>query len=334
MIESISLNQMQHLHEIAQYDSHRVNQDYIYVHISPDSKDVRPAIQKAIRFNGMIFLIVKSGKITFNIDMERFTLKPNDLMISGANSIITVDPESIENLDAHVLFVSTEFIHDLNFEIIILNNLPLTSHRSPLIRLNQEDAEHLIGYLELLDYNAKRNDSDATKLFSKSISRSLLTATLYQVMINHIRRHEANLISRCNATNNNVDNGDDDDDDNNDGLEVGAAIKRPRSRRMLYTHEFISLVRKHFRLEHSVRFYANKMCISPKYLSLVVKESTGRSAAEIIDEHLLLEAKNLLRFSGKNIQQVAYELNFSNQSSFGKYFKHLTGMSPSEFQNS
>ena len=81
-------------------------------------------------------------------------------------------------------------------------------------------------------------------------------------------------------------------------------------------------------------FYADKLYISPKYLSLIIKESTGRSAAEWIDEYVILEAKNLLRFSGKNIQQIAYELNFTNQSSFGKYFKHLTGMSPSEFQRS
>lgn len=83
-----------------------------------------------------------------------------------------------------------------------------------------------------------------------------------------------------------------------------------------------------------VSFYAEKLFISPKYLSLIIKESIGRSAAEVIDEYVILEAKNLLRFSGKNIQQVAYELNFPNQSSFGKYFKHLTGMSPSEFQRS
>ncbi len=94
------------------------------------------------------------------------------------------------------------------------------------------------------------------------------------------------------------------------------------------------LVRKHFRYERTVGFYADKLCISPKYLSLVVKEATNRSAAQIIDEYVILEAKNLLRFSGKNVQQVAYELNFPNQSSFGKYFKHLTGMSPTEFQNS
>ncbi|MDE7032691.1 MAG: helix-turn-helix domain-containing protein, partial [Muribaculaceae bacterium] len=53
-----------------------------------------------------------------------------------------------------------------------------------------------------------------------------------------------------------------------------------------------------------------------------------------IDDRVIMEARNLLRYSGKNIQQVAYMLNFSNQSSFGKYFKHLTGMSPTEYQKS
>ena len=87
-------------------------------------------------------------------------------------------------------------------------------------------------------------------------------------------------------------------------------------------------------LFRSVAFYAGKLFISPKYLSLIIKESTGKSATDVIDSYVVLEAKNLLRFSGKNIQQVAYELNFPNQSSFGKYFKHLTGMSPSEYQRS
>ena len=207
--------------------------------------------------------------------------------------------------------MSDEFIHDLNFEVIILNNLPIAANRSPVLRLDTEAVDHIAAYMELLDMNMRRNTAEGDDLFAKSISRSLLTATLYQLMILSLHRQ-----------------------DMADGNEEITEPNRPRSRRMLYTHEFVRLVRKHFRLEHSVRFYANKLCISPKYLSLVVKESSGRSAAEIIDEYLLLEAKNLLRFSGKNIQQVAYELNFSNQSSFGKYFKHLTGMSPSEFQNS
>ena len=110
--------------------------------------------------------------------------------------------------------------------------------------------------------------------------------------------------------------------------------KKPRSRRSGYVSDFIKLVHEHHTRERSVGFYAGKLFISPKYLSLLVKEATGRSAAEWIDEFVILEAKNLLRFSGKNVQQVSYELNFANQSSFGKYFKHLTGMSPTEYQRS
>ena len=98
--------------------------------------------------------------------------------------------------------------------------------------------------------------------------------------------------------------------------------------------EFAELLTANIKKETSVGFYADKLFISPKYLSLIIKEMTGRSAAEWIDECVILEAKNLLRYSGKNIQQVAYELNFTNQSSFGKYFKHLTGMSPSQFMKS
>ena len=96
----------------------------------------------------------------------------------------------------------------------------------------------------------------------------------------------------------------------------------------------MQLVHRHHGSERTVRFYADKLFISPKYLSILIKEATGKSAAEWIDEFVILEAKNLLRFSGKNIQHVAYALNFPNQASFGKYFKHITGMSPSQYLRS
>lgn len=309
MIESLSLRQMQRLHEIAKYDTAISGQDYVFVHLTPGGNYVED-LQQAIRFNGMIIFVVKSGSISFAVNMERIGLTANKMLISGPNSIITVDPDSIDDLEAYALFVSDEFMHDLNFEVVILNNLPIASNRSPVFNLDAESVSHLAAYMELLDMNVRRNSADGDDLFAKSISRSLLTAALYQIMIITMHRRVDTIEEEI--------------------LEPS----RPRSRRVLYTHEFVRLVRKHFRMEHSVRFYANKLCISPKYLSLVVKETSGRTAAEIIDEYLLLEAKNMLRFSGKNIQQVAYELNFSNQSSFGKYFKHLTGMSPSEFQNS
>ncbi len=67
-------------------------------------------------------------------------------------------------------------------------------------------------------------------------------------------------------------------------------------------------------------FYARRLNITPKYLSTVSKDVSGKTAARWIDEAVILEAKSLLRYSGMSIQEIAYHLNFSTQSFFGKYF--------------
>ena len=85
--------------------------------------------------------------------------------------------------------------------------------------------------------------------------------------------------------------------------------------------------------ERSVTFYAEQLCITPKYFSMLVKKLSGKSAAQWIDNYVILEAKNLLKYSDMSIQEIAYQLNFSTQSFFGKYFKHQTGMSPTEYRN-
>ena len=84
--------------------------------------------------------------------------------------------------------------------------------------------------------------------------------------------------------------------------------------------------------ERSVNYYAKELFLTPKHLSSVVKEVSGKTAGEWIDNFVLFEAKSLLRSSQKNIQEIADELNFANQSFFGKYFKHYTGMSPKEYR--
>ena len=96
---------------------------------------------------------------------------------------------------------------------------------------------------------------------------------------------------------------------------------------------FIELVQDHYREERLIGFYANKLCITPKYLSKLVKEHTGRSAGEWIENHVILEARALLQSSDKTIQQIAVLLNFPNQSFFGKYFKRATGMSPKQYRH-
>jgi len=108
--------------------------------------------------------------------------------------------------------------------------------------------------------------------------------------------------------------------------------KKP-TREELYFKQFMSLLNKHYINERSVMFYADKMHLSPKYLSAVVKKVSGQTPSNWIDGLVIMEAKNLLKYSEMNIQEIAYQMNFPNQSFFGKYFKQRTGMTPSTYRD-
>jgi AraC-like DNA-binding protein len=95
---------------------------------------------------------------------------------------------------------------------------------------------------------------------------------------------------------------------------------------------FISEVERYFKTEHEVGFYADRLCITPKYLSLLIKEISGKTAADWIREYLVLEARALLKSGRMTIQQVSNELHFADQSHFGSFFKRYTGYSPREYQ--
>lgn len=96
---------------------------------------------------------------------------------------------------------------------------------------------------------------------------------------------------------------------------------------------YIELVQTHYREERIIGFYADELCITPKYLSKLVKEYTGRSAGEWIENYVILEARAMLQSSDMTIQQIASSLNFPNQSFFGKYFKRATGLSPKQYRH-
>lgn len=95
---------------------------------------------------------------------------------------------------------------------------------------------------------------------------------------------------------------------------------------------FLELVHENYRTERMIGFYADRICVTPKYLSKLVKEHTGRSAGEWIESHVILDARAMLQSSDMTIQQIASSLNFPNQSFFGKYFKRATGLSPKEYR--
>jgi AraC-like DNA-binding protein len=96
--------------------------------------------------------------------------------------------------------------------------------------------------------------------------------------------------------------------------------------------EFGELLVTHIHKETSVEFYAEKLCISKQYLSLIVKEKTRVTVGTIISAMRAEEAARLLRDPKKSIQQIAEELSFADQSSFGKFFKKHVGTSPLRYR--
>ena len=104
------------------------------------------------------------------------------------------------------------------------------------------------------------------------------------------------------------------------------------NRRQQLSDDFLSLVKQHFKQEHSLEFYANKLCVTPKHLTTTMKATTDCTAKEWIDKHLLLEAKALLKSTNLTIQQIADTLHFTSQDVFSKYFKHHIGRTPKEYR--
>ena len=99
------------------------------------------------------------------------------------------------------------------------------------------------------------------------------------------------------------------------------------------TNRFLRLARDNFKKERFMEFYAAQLGITSKHLGRTIKAQTGFTASEWLDRMVILEAKVLLKSSSMTIQQIAEELNFPSQSFFGKYFKHIVGVSPKEFRN-
>lgn len=95
---------------------------------------------------------------------------------------------------------------------------------------------------------------------------------------------------------------------------------------------FLRILYMYCKEQHVVSFYAEQLYITPQYLSLILKELTGRSANKWIDEALMQEAKILLKAPQATVQQVADALHFSDQSTFGKFFKKHAGKSPMEYR--
>lgn len=110
--------------------------------------------------------------------------------------------------------------------------------------------------------------------------------------------------------------------------------EKHQSRQEYIFNQFIQLVNQYANRERNVSFYADKLCLTPRYLNSLIRQASSRTVMDWINEAVIIEAKVLLKYSDKLIYQIADELNFPNTSFFCKFFKRMTGMTPLAYQKS
>ena len=99
-------------------------------------------------------------------------------------------------------------------------------------------------------------------------------------------------------------------------------------------NRFRNAIVNHYQESREVQYYANLLCLSPKYFGSLIKEQTGISASDWITRYVIVQAKSLLRHSGNlNIQQISYQLGFPDPAAFTRYFKANAGLSPKEYRD-
>lgn len=116
------------------------------------------------------------------------------------------------------------------------------------------------------------------------------------------------------------------------GLLINSDKREKKERKEELLSKFIQLIIKHYKENRTLDFYAEKLFISTKYMSDIIKKTSGLTAHDWIDRYTILEAKILLRSTNKTIQEISNELNFPNHSFFSKYFKHHMGMTPKAYR--
>lgn len=251
-------------------------------------------IPQHIRSNSIALLLCREGYMDIEIDFQDYRLTADDSLHLMAEHILLVKELSVD-FSGVCLIMDKEQLRESRREVEQLAPLYSQVKHAPLVPLKAEQKELLQHYISL--FKAKFNDLDSPH--NAIIERKLISVLFYEV-----DRIFANIRS-----------------------ELPTPDKKDK-----IVMDFLSLVSAHFKTERRIEFYASHFQLTPKYLSAIIAQRSHQSAAGWIDTYVVTEAKILLRTTTKSIKEIAEELNFSDQSFFGKYFLLHTGMRPSEYR--
>ena len=241
------------------------------------------------------FMVVDKGWMRIHYNGRELTFYPNDLYIYSPGLPVTVIATS-DDFHGYCLMADEHVTIEAPsiHDLVHLAYMPIVQLHEPKQTLASDAAQHLIMKMrEIIGY-----------LHSDHIYKSEVLRMLYSIF----------LLDLQNAQN-------------------SAIVHRQTPQRVEEIFiGFLRLLPRHFVEHHDIPFYASMLHITPVYLSRVVRQVTGRTVVDYINQMLLMEATFLLQTSKLSITQIADRLHFADAPSFSKFFSRLKGMSPKEYR--
>lgn len=283
--------------------SHRtgISDDFCLIDVRFDGRMHK--LEHPCRFDGIMMLYCVKGNVKLSINLNEYEIADNSLIVCLPGNLLKVTeiPEDTQGLHYVMIAMSQNFASGLRIDFKKVLSEGVALLKDPVITLPENVKELTAHYLSLM-----AELSGAELEMRDDALRSLMSSML--CVVAGVWREKVEQLK-------------------------DASLQSTTRSRMIF-EQFIRLVSQYHTQHRNVGFYADKLCLTPKYLSKLIKNASGRSAPEWIDSYVILEAKNLLKYSDIAIKEIVYRLNFPNQSVFYKFFKARTGMTPSGYRNS
>lgn len=261
----------------------------------PEFGDLPTVPDEARRMGCILVGLCLCGTARYTLDTEERVVKANDVIIISEGQVVNNSSLSAD-FSGIAIMMSENFFNEVVQGVHDLSSLFLFSRSHPVFGLRADEADNIITYFRMIQHKVET----VSHHFRRDVVRSLMAAMIYD--ISHVMY----------------------------GVRNGGLGKQTRAE-AIFT-EFIKLVEQNFRAERRVSWYGERLCITPKYLSEIVKTVSCRTPNEWIDKYVTLELRVQLKNTSKSIKEIAEELNFPNQSFLGKYFKEHVGVSPSAYR--
>lgn len=241
-----------------------------------------------------LVLFCESGTADMTINLRRGILGPNTVVLTLPGTTVMLENVS-PDLRVHYAAFAPDLIGEAGFRLgpSFFGYLGA----NPFILVEEKVAEGILSWFKSMMYTYQ----DHENIFRRTIVKNRLQNILLE-MYDKIQRRA-----------------------NSQG-------PTSTSRQSELFHKFLSLIHEHCTEQREVVFYADKLCISTRYLSAIARKMASLSAKELIDRFVIMEIKILLQNTTLPVQEISYKMHFPDQSYLGRYFKKHTGISPTAFR--